>query len=125
MADFLRNNPLFKAVLGPAGQQLVTDKDGIINSLPVPPFPFGVLAGGRSASTGYNPLLPGDNDSTVTVASTRLAGAADFILLPVIHSFLMSDQKCIDATRHFLQHERFESNRDAEPISSSDVSVIQ
>ena len=125
VADFLRNNPLFRAALGPAGQQLVTDTDGLIGSLPTPDFEFGVIAGGRSAAKGYNPLLPGDNDMTVTVASTRLPGAADFILLPVIHSFLMTDQTAIAATQNFLKHGRFDPDGKAMPISNDDISVIK
>ncbi|MFY9252211.1 MAG: alpha/beta fold hydrolase [Fuerstiella sp.] len=124
MADFLKSNPLFKMILGPAGQQLATDGEGLIGKMPPPACEFGILAGGRSATKGYNPLLPGDNDATVTVASTRLPGAADFILLPVIHSFLMTDQAAINATRHFLKHGRFEENRKAEPISADDITVI-
>jgi len=124
MADFLKNNPLFKVILGPAGQQLATDTEGLIGKLPRPNFEFGVLAGGRSAAKGYNPLLPGDNDATVTVSSTRLPGASDFILLPVIHSFLMTDNTAIDATRHFLEHGRFGAKRAAEPISENDITVI-
>lgn len=125
MADFLKNNVLFKAVLGPAGQQLVTDQAGLISQLPVPDMPFGVIAGGRSGSKGYNPILPGDNDSTVTVASTRLPGATDFIVFPVIHSLLMNDSRCIEATRHFLRHGKFAADRDAEPVPKSDITVIQ
>lgn len=125
MADFLKNNRLFKAVLGPAGQQLVTGKDGLISQLPAPDFEFGILAGGRSAAKGYNPLLPGDNDGTVTVSSTRLPGATDFILLPVIHSFLMTDQSCISATLHFLKHGHFSPDRPASPVSGSDITIIR
>ena len=118
MADILKGNPLFKVVLGPAGQQLVTDNDGIIPKLPAPNFPFAVIAGGRSAAKGYNPILPGDNDSTVTVASTRLPGAADFLLLPVIHSFLMNNDQCVEATRHFLTHGQLVHDREPQPIST-------
>ena len=125
MADLLKSNPLFKVILGPAGQQLATDAEGLIGKLPSPSCEFGILAGGRSAAKGYNPLLPSDNDATVTVASTRLPGAADFILMPVIHSFLMTDKAAIEATRHFLMHGRFEPDRAAQPISKDDVTVIE
>lgn len=125
IADFLKRNPLFKAVMGPAGQQLVTGKDGLIGKLPTPNFEFGVLAGGKSASRGYNPLLPGDNDSTVTVASTRLSGASDFILLPVIHSFLMTDKSAIAATRNYLKTGQFDPYRVKQPISHDDISVVE
>ena len=123
MADFLKNNVLFRAILGPAGQQLISDDNGLIGRLPSPQFEFGVLAGGRSAARGYNPLLSGDNDSTVTVASTRLPGAADFILLPVIHSFLMTDKSCITATQSFLSCGRFDPDREPHPIAADDVTV--
>lgn len=125
MADFLKDNPLFKVIMGPAGQQLTTGRDGLIDKLPTPKFEFGVLAGGRSAARGYNPLLPGDNDSTVTVSSTRLPGAGDFILLPVIHSFLMTDQKAIAATQSFLKSGRFAADVPPTPISRHDISVIE
>ncbi|APZ93120.1 esterase/lipase family protein [Fuerstiella marisgermanici] len=125
MADMLKNNPLFKAVLGPAGQQLVTDDEGLIRQLPSPDFEFGVVAGGRNGPKGYNPLLPGDNDSTVTVASTRLSGATDFLLLPVIHSFLMTDARSIAATRHFLKHGTFVADRPAQPITGEGVEVVE
>ncbi|MDG2129841.1 MAG: alpha/beta fold hydrolase [Fuerstiella sp.] len=125
IADFLKNNPVFKMILGPAGQQLVTESDGLISGLPTPDFEFGVLAGGRGAIRGYNPLLPGDNDSTVTVASTRLPGARDFICMPVIHTFLMTDPQAITATCCFLEHGRFSRDRAPSPIRTDGISVIE
>lgn len=120
LADTFKGNPLFRAVLGPAGQQLVTDRSSLIGQLPAPEFDFGVLAGGRAQEKGYNPLLPGDNDGTVTVASTRLAGAADFLVVPVIHSFLMSDERCVKAVCQFLELGRFNTDRLPEPIPQSE-----
>lgn len=120
MADMLKKNSLFQAILGPAGQQLVTDDNGLIAQLPVPAFPFAVIAGGRCQEKGFNPVLPGDNDGTVTVASTRLAGADDFLVVPVIHSFLMTNSDCIRATRSFLKNGRLNSDRAACPIDSTD-----
>ena len=43
-------------------------------------------SGGLGNNVGMNPLLPGDDDGLVTVQSTRLAGAADFLVLPVVHA---------------------------------------
>jgi len=116
IADRLHTNPLYQAIYGPAGQQLTSDADGLIAELPVPEFEFGVIAGGRGGVKGFNPLLQGDNDSTVTVRSARLKGATDFILLPAIHSFLMSDRHCITAVTTFLEHGRFDLERDPQPI---------
>lgn len=117
MADRFRSNLLFKVIFGPAGQQLVTEANSdFIANLPTPPFSFGVLAGGRNTLKGYNPLINGDNDGTVGVSSTRLPGATDFILLPVIHSFMMSDTASIEHTLRFLETGKFRESDEVQPI---------
>jgi len=116
MADQMHNYVLFRMLYGPAGQQLVSDEEGLIADLPVPDFEFGVIAGGRGNAKGYNPLLSGDNDSTVTVRSARLSGASDFLLVPVIHSFLMTDRRCIAAVESFLDQGRFDVEREPQRI---------
>ncbi len=107
LADMLHSNFLFKAVYGPAGQELVSKEDGTIASLPTPDFPFGVIAGGKGDEAGYNKILKGDNDGTVTVDSTRLDGASDFMVVPRLHSFLMNDPVVIEAVNCFLDTGRF------------------
>ncbi len=116
LADMLKRNMLFRTVYGPAGQELVTDKDGTIGSLPTPAIEFGVIAGGKGDENGFNPLLPGDDDGTVTITSARLAGAADFLRVPKLHSFLMSDETAIAAVECFLEHGRFSMEREPAPI---------
>ncbi len=116
LADMLKRNMIFRTVYGPASQELVTDPDGTIGSLPTPTFEFGVIAGGKGDERGFNPLLPGDDDGTVTIASARLAGASDFLRIPKIHSFLMSDDTAIAAVRCFLEYGRFSMEREPAPI---------
>lgn len=116
LADMLKSSILFRTVYGPAGQELGTESNGAIHSLPIPDFEFGIVAGGRGDEKGFNPLLPGDNDGTVTVASARLAGARDFLLVRKIHSFLMTDATVMAAVRCFLEHGRFSLDRPPEPI---------
>jgi pimeloyl-ACP methyl ester carboxylesterase len=108
LADMLKKNFLYRTIYGPAGQELVTGPEGVISSLPVPDFEFGIVAGGCNNDTGYNHLLPGDNDGTVTVASARLPGARDFLLVPRLHSFLMSDPAVIDGVARFLSTGQFQ-----------------
>jgi len=117
LAGMLKKFFLFRAIWGPAGQELAGGTGSALASLPVPAFPFGVIAGGRGDDEGYNQLLPGDDDGTVTVASTRLQGAADFLRIPRLHSFLMSDQTALDAVRCFLEHARFSLARPPAPIT--------
>jgi hypothetical protein len=96
---------------------LISDPLGPIKSLPTPDFEFGIVVGGKGDDKGFNRLLPGDDDGTVTVASARLPGAADFLRIPKIHAFLMSDATVISAVQHFLEHGRFFPDKAAEPIA--------
>lgn len=116
LAAMLKNFRLFRAIYGPAGQELAAGADSVAAALPVPDFPFGIIAGGRGDDRGFNPLLHGDDDGTVTVACTRLPGAADFLRVNKLHSLLMSDQQVCSAIRCFLKHGRFSLERPAEPI---------
>ena len=73
-ARFIRGR-VANFILGQAAQSMATGWEGLEPKLATPPFEFGVLAGGKGNDKGYNPLLPGDDDSVVTVEHTRLAGA--------------------------------------------------
>lgn len=116
MADLLENNPLFKLVWGPAGQQLGAEEKDLIAKLPTPKFEFAILAGSRGTEDGYNPLIDGDDDGTLTVACTRLPGAADFATVHCLHSFLPSNEKAIAATLRFLQTGRLRAEGPPRPI---------
>lgn len=114
MADLLRKNVFFRVLLGEAGQQLCTD--GLITRLPIPDFEFAVIAGGRGTPKGWNPLIPGDDDGTVSVKCTRLPGAADFATVPCLHTFLMRDKQAADYTLRFLQTGRLREDGAPQPI---------
>ncbi|MBI5759847.1 MAG: alpha/beta fold hydrolase [Planctomycetales bacterium] len=116
LADKLKANAIFKLVLGPSGQQLTSEEAGFIASLPVPDLEFAVIAGGRLTDDGYNPLVPGDDDGTVSVDSTRLPGAADFIVLKGLHTFLTSQPEVLDASVRFLKEGRLRTEGVPESI---------
>ncbi|NJD35315.1 MAG: alpha/beta hydrolase [Betaproteobacteria bacterium] len=68
----------------------------------------GVLAGTRSVGLGrVVPGLPRPNDGVVTLAETRLPGAADHIALPVAHSEMLASRRCAAQIVAFLQSGRF------------------
>ena len=75
------------------------------------------MAGGKGDNNGYNPLIPGDDDAVVTVESTKLPGARDFRVLPVLHTFFMDDKRAQELTLHFLNHGHFESEGKRQPIA--------
>jgi pimeloyl-ACP methyl ester carboxylesterase len=103
MANIVQQNPLYRLIFGPAGQQLIEDPEGYIAGLPTPDFEFAVIGGARGTENGWNPLIPGDDDGTVSVDNTRLPGAADFMTAPVLHSFLMTNEDVVAATCRFLE----------------------
>ncbi len=95
---------LFELSAGDSGRQLAPVE---LEALSEPACEFGIIAGGTGRERGRNPLLAGDNDGIVTVESTRLASARDFLLVDALHSFLMNDRRAIEATVRFLREGRF------------------
>jgi len=116
LAEALGQRRLFQWVAGAAAAELGPRWPTVQMRLPAPEFPFGILAGGRGAARGYNPWLAGDNDFVVSVESTRLAGAADFAILPVVHTWMMDDRQVQAYTLRFLQHGFFVSDSARNPI---------
>ncbi|HVT27071.1 MAG TPA: lipase, partial [Lacipirellulaceae bacterium] len=116
LATILVRGKLAQFVAGPAAEAMASGWEGLEPRLATPPFEFGVLAGGKGDGRGYNPLIPGDDDGVVTVASTRLAGARDFRLLPVLHTFFMNDRRVQEYAVRFLRHGYFESEETRQPI---------
>jgi hypothetical protein len=94
---------------------LCTNADGVIPQLPIPDFEFAIIAGGRGGG-GYNPLIDGDDDLVVTVASTFLPGAADWMTVHAVHTLLATNPAVIDATVRFLQCGRLHPRGDRHPI---------
>ncbi|TWT77687.1 Alpha/beta hydrolase family protein [Posidoniimonas polymericola] len=103
-------------VYGPSGRQLNDKWDELAPTLTVPPCEFGILAGGN-AKSGRNPLIPGDDDLVVTVDNTRLAGAADFRVVPAIHTLLMGHPDVQAMTERFLLEGSFEGSGQRQPIA--------
>jgi pimeloyl-ACP methyl ester carboxylesterase len=116
MANLLRRNAAFRAVFGPAGQELVTDVEGTIPKLATPSCEFAIIAGGRGSARGYNPLIPGDDDMIVTVDSARLPGASDFLMVRALHTMIFAHAEVIAATVRFLQTGRLRETGEPQPI---------
>ncbi len=88
--------------------------------LGTPPCEFGIVAGGLGNRPGFNPFLPGDDDGIVTVDSARLAGASDFLVVPVVHSLIPKSSKVAEYTLRFLQQGYFVSAEKRQPIEADD-----
>jgi pimeloyl-ACP methyl ester carboxylesterase len=116
LADITQQYWIVRTAGGPSARQLGTRADGLIPKLPVPKFEFAVIAGSRGTSTGWNPLIPGDDDGTVTVASTRLSGAADFATVRALHSRLLRNEEVLTQTVNFLKDGRLRAEGETQPI---------
>jgi hypothetical protein len=77
--------------------------------LAIPTCPFGIVAGRLSENAISNPLVDGTGDFVVSIEETKLDGAADFIEVPVLHSFLMDSPDVQRAVASFLRSAKFES----------------
>jgi len=104
LADLLKDFVPYQLLAGPSGQSLT--REGAAK-LPAPPCSFGIIAGGRGSQGGFNFLIPGDDDLVVGVNEARLAGADDFAVVRVAHSFIMNDPEVVRATVSFLKTGRF------------------
>ncbi|MBA3453537.1 MAG: alpha/beta fold hydrolase [Deltaproteobacteria bacterium] len=94
LAAGLMRNPVFRWYYGPAGAELANG-----GQWPVPPAPFGVIAGTRSLAFSnvtswtvgrrFSPLTR--NDGTVAVEETKLDGMTDFAEVDATHTWIMND----------------------------------
>ena len=116
LAATFNDNAVFKEIFGDSGRELGRDWSQLEKRLATPPFEFGIIAGGKGNQKGYNPMLPGDNDGTISVDTARLAGARDFAVLPALHSFLMSDDTVQQYVLRFLQNGHFISEQQRRPV---------
>ncbi len=104
MAETLKDFLPFEWLAGPVGQELALRDGGLV---PPPPVDFGIIAGGKGDGEGWNPLLDGDDDGVVSVEETRLPGAADFLVVPRLHTWLMNAPEVLAAVERFLAEGRF------------------
>ena len=118
-AEFARkfaDNKIFQAIWGKTGLELANDWETLEPRLAIPACEFAVIAGGKGERTGSNPLLTGDDDFVVSVEETRLPGARDFRMLPVLHSSIMDDEQVRECALKFFWHGYLVAEDQRQPI---------
>lgn len=118
LAVQLKDNPLFRVILGATGGQLARQWDQLSPRLATPNFEFGIIAGRQEVAGVANTVVEGDDDFVVSVAETRLASARDFLVVPVLHTYIMEDPEVRQSTLRFLQHGYFVVADQRQPIEA-------
>ena len=107
VADFWKNNFLFKWIFGPAGQDLGAREKSFMRILGPVDYELGVISGNRTFDPISSALINGPNDGKVSVENTRVSGLTDHIIIPATHTFIIYNREAWDQTLHFLDHGKF------------------
>jgi len=121
MANNFVDSKLVQIVAGEPLQQLAPNRKWpeLEKRLATPNFEFGIIAGGMGDSDGYLQALPGDDDSLLTLATTKLAGASDFVQVKGIHQLLPQNKRVRILTLRFLKFGYFISPQQRHPLPAA------
>lgn len=98
----------FQTIFGPAVQDISTDSD-FLNSLPKKvDYEAGVISGNFSVNPFTSLfILPGEDDGTVSVESTKIKGMKDQITVYSSHSAMLYNDQVIEETFQFISKGKF------------------
>jgi len=111
VADFVKDNILYKEIYGAAGQQLVTDENGIHNEIKNGEkidYELGIIAGDRSIDPISSAVIPGKDDGKVALEKTKIKGMKDFVVVNSSHTFIITFDDTMKQIDYFLKNGKFD-----------------
>ena len=108
VVDKLGDTCIFRWINGPAGGQLGTGADSMPKSLGAPKYEVGIITGDRTINPILSLLIPGSDDGKVSVASAKLHGMKDFLVVHEAHPFIMNDEKVLQQATAFIRNGVFD-----------------
>lgn len=111
IADGVKNSGIFKKIFGRAGQQLITDQNGMSCLSGIVYYDLGIIAGTKSFNPIFSSLLPGKDDGVVSVENTKLEGMKDHITIPSLHGGALKRKDTAAQTIYFLQNGKFKHKK--------------
>lgn len=103
VVDNLGDTWIFQWLNGPAGPELSTNSNSVPNRLGPVAFELGVIAGDYSINRINSLMIPGPDDGKVSLASTKVEGMKQHIVLHTAHPFMMKNKGVIANTISFLR----------------------
>jgi pimeloyl-ACP methyl ester carboxylesterase len=107
VVDKLGDSWLFELINGPAGKQLGTGENGVVQTLGKVNFELGVITGDRSINWINSLIIPGKDDGKVSIERAKVEGMADFLIVHASHPFIMKDKTVMTQCLHFLRSGKF------------------
>lgn len=98
---------LFKAINGPAGNQLGADRDSLPSTLKPIESEIGIITGNKALNPLLSRIIPGESDGKVSLNSAKLEGMKDFLVVPHSHSFIMQSSLVCEQISYFLRYGYF------------------
>ena len=92
---------------GDAGAQLGTGTESVPSQLGPVNFELGVIAGTGTINVFASSMLPEPNDGKVSVASTKVDGMDDFLLVGNSHRYITRSDVVFRNTESFLRNGKF------------------
>ena len=95
---------MIRTITGPVIDEVLPDELG---KVPFPDCRIGAVAGARGDGRGFNPLIQGDDDGLISLASATLDDAEDNLWVRCNHSRLPRHREVIRGTVRYLATGRF------------------